>query len=158
MPGKVRARAPVASTMFLAAYSSVLPSLVTVSLPLPGKLRLARDHGDLVLLHQEGDAVRKLLRHLARALDDLGDVELEIVGAEAELVQPVHQVPDFGRAQQRLGRDAAPVEADAAQPVALDDRGLQAQLRRADGADIAARPAADDDDVEWFSQSNLRRN
>ena len=76
---------------------------------------------------------------LRDALHDLRDIELEIVGAEAELVQPVHQVPDFGRAQQRLGRNAAPVEADAAQPVALDHRGLQAQLRAADGADIAAR-------------------
>ena len=34
----VRARAPVASTMFLAVTSVVLPSFVTVSLPLPASL------------------------------------------------------------------------------------------------------------------------
>ena len=51
------------------------------------------------------------------------------------------------RAQQRLGRDAAPVKADAAEMFALDERGLQAELRRADGGDIAAGSAADDDDI-----------
>ena len=39
-------------------------------------------------------------------------------------------------------------EADAAEIVALDDRGLEAELRRADRGDIAARARADDDDVE----------
>ena len=55
---------------------------------------------------------------------------------------------DLRAAQQRLGRDAAPVEADAAELVALDDRGLHAELRRADRRDIAARPAAEHDQVE----------
>ena len=35
--------------------------------------------------------------------------------------------------------------------LALDDRGLHAELRRADRRDIAARPAADDDDIERVS-------
>ena len=125
-------------------------------LALAGELRVARDDGDLVLLHQEGDAVRQLLRHLARAFDDLGDVELHVVGAEAELVQPVHQVPDLGRAQQRLGRDAAPVQTDAAEAVALHDGGLEAELRAPDGADIAARTRSHHDDVIGISQTDLR--
>ena len=56
-------------------------------------------------------------------------------------------VEDLGRAQQRLGRDAAPVEADAAEVLALDDRGLEAKLRRADRGDIAAGAGAEHDDV-----------
>ena len=59
----------------------------------------------------------------------------------------LHVVEHFGRAQQRLGRDAAPVEADAAEQLALDDRGLEAELRRADRGDIAAGPGAEDDEV-----------
>src|SRR5439155_7825025 len=55
---------------------------------------------------------------------------------------------DLRRAQQRLGRDATPVEADAAQIVALDDRRLEAELRRPDRRHIAAWPGTDDDDVE----------
>ena len=74
-------------------------------------------------------------------------IEAKIVGREAEFVQPVHQVPDFGGAQQRLGRNAAPVQADAAELFALDDGCLQAELRAADGADIACGPAADDKDI-----------
>ena len=60
----------------------------------------------------------------------------------------LHVMEDFGRAQQRLGRDAAPVRADAAEEIALHDRGLEAELRGADRGDIAAGPGADDDDVE----------
>src|SRR5260370_26240030 len=52
------------------------------------------------------------------------------------------------RAQQRLGRNAAPVQADAAEIGFLDNRGLEAELRRADRGDIAAGAGADDDDVE----------
>src|SRR5215218_4983809 len=55
---------------------------------------------------------------------------------------------NFRRAQQRLGRDTAPVQADAAEIGFFDDRGLEAELRRADRSDIAAGPGADDDDVE----------
>ena len=50
--------------------------------------------------------------------------------------------------EQRLGRDAAPVQAGAAEHRrALDDRGLQPELRGADGGDVAAGSGADDDDV-----------
>src|SRR3954447_12088502 len=46
--------------------------------------------------------------------------------------------------QQRLRRDTAHVEAGAAEGlVLLDDRDFHAELRRADGADIAARPRPD---------------
>src|SRR5262249_58068219 len=60
----------------------------------------------------------------------------------------LHVMKDLGRAQQRLGGDATPVEADAAEIVALDDRGRKTKLRRADRGDVAAGPRANDDDVE----------
>ncbi len=41
--------------------------------------------------------------------------------------------------------------------IALDDRGLEAELRRADGADIAAGAGADDDDVEGCVGHSLAR-
>jgi len=55
---------------------------------------------------------------------------------------------DLCRTQQGLGRDAAPIKADAAEVIALHDRGLEAELGCADRGDIAARARADDDDVE----------
>ncbi len=66
---------------------------------------------------------------------------------EAVIPSMRRKMIDLGRAQQRLGRDAAPVEADAAQMLALDDGRLEAELRRADGCDVAAGSAADDQDV-----------
>src|SRR6185437_1839587 len=88
-----------------------------------GEFGFAVDDLDLVLLHQEGDAVGKLVGDLARTVHDLRQIEFEIVGAETEFVQAMHQVPDFRGAQQRFRRDAAPVEADAAELFAFDNRG-----------------------------------
>ena len=54
--------------------------------------------------------------------------------------------------EQRLGRDAAPVEAGAAEHRrALDDRGLQPELRGADRGDVAAGARSDHDDVVFVS-------
>src|SRR5262249_40072170 len=55
---------------------------------------------------------------------------------------------DFGRAQQGFGGNAAPVQANAAEIIALDDGSRKPELRRADRGYVAAGPRADDDDVE----------
>ena len=73
----------------------VLPSLVTDSLPLPASLASPGMTVILCFFIRKLTPSDSCLRHGAAARHDLGDVELEIVGAEAELVQPVHQVPDF---------------------------------------------------------------
>ena len=86
--------------------------------------------------------------HLARALHDRLGIEADLLGRQAVVLGVLQVVEDLGRAQQRLGGDAAPVEADAAQIVALDDGRLEAELGGADGRDVAAGARADDDDVE----------
>ena len=102
----------------------------------------------LVLLEKMADAIGELAGDGARALDDLLQVETDVVGGEAELVEMMQQVIDLGRTEQRLGGDAAPVEADAAEMFAFDHGRRHAELGGADGGDVAARAAADDDDVE----------
>ena len=98
------------------------------------------------------DALVELLGDAAAARDDLGEVGARLAArAQAIGLGMLHVVEHLGRAQQRLGRDAAPVEADAAEILALDDRGLEPQLRRADRGDIAAGPRAEDDEVVSFS-------
>src|SRR5260370_26380444 len=52
------------------------------------------------------------------------------------------------RAQQRRGRNASPVQADAGEIGFLDNRGLEAELRRTERGDIPAGSGADDDDVK----------
>src|SRR5581483_2492424 len=57
------------------------------------------------------------------------------------------EVEHLGVPEQRLAGDAAPVEAEAADALLLDEHDALAELRGADGRDITARPAADDGDV-----------
>src|SRR5688572_7124375 len=66
-----------------------------------------------------------------------------------------HIMMDFGGPQQRLGRDAAPVEADAAKLFALDDRSLQTQLAGANGGNIPSRARTKDDEVVSICQDKL---
>jgi hypothetical protein len=52
---------------------------------------------------------------------------------------------DLRRAQQRLGRDAPPVEADTAEIFALNNRDFQPKLRGTDGGNIATGARTEDD-------------
>ncbi len=54
---------------------------------------------------------------------------------------------DLGAAQQRLGGDAAHVEADAADGVLFNEGHLRAKLSRPQRCHVAARPAAYNSDV-----------
>src|SRR5690606_16182641 len=103
---------------------------------------------DLVLLHQVADPAGKLLGHPARPLDYGREVTADAIGLQPEVLGAVHQVEDFDRPQQGLGRDAAPVETDAAKMLAFDDGDVQPQLRTPDRGDIAAGAGADHDHVE----------
>ena len=95
-----------------------------------------------------GDAARQLLGDAPRPFHDGVEVEADPVGLEPEVLRALHQVEYFGRSQQRLGGDAAPVQADAAKLGAFDHGDLQAQLRAADRADVAAWTGADHHHVE----------
>ena len=120
-----------------------------------GDLGLAPDDGHLVLLQEAVDALGELRGRFARMLDDLVGVIANAGRRDAEALPFPHLIVQFGRAQQRLGRDAAPVEADAAEMAALDHGGLEAQLRSADRGDIAARSGADNDHVKGFVGHSL---
>ena len=79
-----------------------------------------------------------------------------IRAAQLGLKTVVIEREHLGRAQQRLRGNAAPVEADAAQILALDDRGSEAKLGGADRSDIAAGPGAEDDEIVSVSHWALR--
>src|SRR3546814_4513219 len=67
------------------------------------------------------------------------------------------EMVDFGRSQQRLGRDAAPIEANATGPRALDHADMHAQLSSANGRDIAARPRTDRSEEHTSELQSLMR-
>ena len=109
----------------------------------------AVDGVDLVLLEQEGDAVDVALHALVLEGQHLGEIELGRGHLDAHGGEAVSRfLEQLGGMQQRLGGDAADVEAGAAEGGALLHHGhLHAELRRADGAHVAARAGADDDQV-----------
>src|SRR5690606_32514857 len=129
----------------------LLARLADLDLAGRGDRRLAPDDVDLVLLHEELDAVVHLSGDAAGALDDGSDVEAELVSAEPVVLGVAHLPIDIGRAQQRLRRDAAPVGADAGHVLALDNGGLHAELGSTDGGDVAAGSGADDDEIVCVS-------
>ena len=108
------------------------------------------DRGHLVLAEQELDALGQLLDHLALLVLHGAEVELDGRHLDAVGVQAVARLGvELGRVEQRLGRDAADVQAGAAERAALVDAGHpHAELGRPDRADIAAGPGADDHQIE----------
>src|SRR5436190_3030191 len=112
------------------------------------ELRRALDPGDLVLLEQELDPLRVLRADGARPLHRHAVVELHLAGRHTEVGRLLHLLGDVCRLEQRLRRDAPPDDAGAAEPFALDDGGVEAELGGADRADVAGGAAADADHAE----------
>ena len=148
-PGSARGRAPVARTMCGASISSTgAPSRSTDSFAGPFQSAVPLDDGDLVLPQQVTHSGAEASGHVARALDDLFEIESDGLRGEAEGVEVAEQMIDLRGSQQRLSGNAAPVEADPAQMLPLHDAGLHAELSRANRRDVTARSAAENADVE----------
>jgi hypothetical protein len=103
----------------------------------------------LVLAQQERHPVDVALHALVLEGHHLAEVELRL-DLDPHVAQAVARLLEkLGSVQQRLGRDAADVEAGAAVGGPLLDHGdLEAELAGADGADVAAGAGSDDDEVE----------
>src|SRR5208282_5370235 len=104
---------------------------------------------DLVLFQQEGDALHIGGDRVVLVLHHGGEIEFRLAGDDAERADSMGDLfKNFGSVQQGLGRNAADVEAGAAESLALfDNGGFQAELGGANGADIAARAGADDNEI-----------
>ena len=111
---------------------------------------------DFVLFEQVKDAVVVLFDHAVFAGDHFLDVHFQVFEADAVLAKVMRGLLEMlGALQQRLGRNAAHVGAGASGSGAaffvfpLVNAGhVQAQLRSANGRDIAAGACADNDDVK----------
>ena len=108
----------------------------------------AVDLGDLVLLHQEVDALDDAGAHLARPRVGRAEGHRGVALDAVLLLVVRQQVRQLGVPEQRLGGDAADVEADAAPVLVLDHGHRLAQLGRADRRDVAARAGSENQHVE----------
>ena len=124
---------------------------MNVTSTLPGAEHAARavEVIDLVLREQERDAVDVALHALVLEGQHLGEVELRLRRSMPMAAKRVARLlVELGGVQQRLGGDAADVEAGAAVRRPLLDHGRPSgRAGRADGAHIAAGAGADDDQI-----------
>ncbi len=118
-----------------------------------GDLAGADEIVDLVLLHQELDALGQVVDDLVLAAHHGPQIELEAGDLHTVVGEFVRRhLVVVRRLQQRLRRDAADVETGAAQLAALFHHGrLEAQLRGADRRYVTAGSAANDDDIICFA-------
>src|SRR5690606_24281 len=98
-------------------------------------------------LEEVRDAVVEAADDMVLPGDRLPEVEGRSGDGDAERgrgARPMDGLLEFlGRVDQRLRRDAADIEAGAAEPAALDDHRIDAELAGADRTDIAAGAGAD---------------
>ena len=111
---------------------------------------------DLVPLEQEGDALDVAVDALVLEPHHAGKIELRRPDLDAHAGEGVGGLlVKFGGMQQRLGGNAPDIETGAAEGRALlDERGLEAELRRANGAHIAAGSGADDNQIIMLSHDD----
>ena len=137
-------------TMFLVSSIWLPPSSdVTSTRPAPAILPVPWKVSTLFFLSRKLDALGVAVDAALLEPLHLRQIELRRADLDAEVGEVLRGLLErLGGVQQRLRRDAADVEAGAAMGRALlDDGGAQAELRGADGADIAAGAGADDDEI-----------
>ena len=107
------------------------------------ELAHARHHLRLARLGHAGQTARHVRDHAFLVLAYLVDIDRRLGKRHARIRHVRRLIDNGGDVQQRLRRDAAHVQAHAAQGgVALDDDGAQAQIGRAERRRITARTAA----------------
>ena len=101
------------------------------------------DDGDLALLGHAADAAGQLVDHAVLELAQPVEIDLGLAEREAHVGSFLGVGDHLGGVEQRLGRDAADVQADAAQLwVALDENDLFAEIGGAERGGVAARARA----------------
>ena len=116
--------------------------------------RLAADHRDLALPRERLESAGEACDDAVLPVAELRRIDLGRTEAHAELGHRLRILDHAGRMQQRLGRDAADVQAHAAQRrPALDQRDRKAQVRGAKRRRVTARAGAEHDEVEIVGMS-----
>ncbi len=149
-PGSGATSEPVAMMICLAVRLRTLPSAPFTS-TLPGAVMRASPTmaSDLAFFEQEFHALGQLADHLGLLRHHLGQIEIDL-GLDAQLGEIfLGLVKAFAGMQQRLGRDAADIQAGAAEGAALVDTGrTSGPVGPAGSPHCSRRAALDHDCVE----------
>ena len=104
---------------------------------------------DTGLFHLHADAGSQFLDNFILASNDFGQIERRILRADTVLGGTLDLVQNFGGIQQRLCRDAAFVQTNAAQSSLLKQNRGQATARSLFSRSITGGTAADDSNLEF---------
>ena len=156
-PGSDLTRDPVARMTSVAlqdavaagARGPVLARLADADLARPVEPAAAGDPGHLVLVDERLEAGPHPLDHGVAPGGHRRVVDVHVAGHDHAVVLGVADAVGEGRRfEQRLGRDAAAVEARAADLVLVDQRDLEPQLAGPERGRVAARARAEHDEIE----------
>ena len=112
------------------------------------KARRATDDSHLALLRQDREARGQLADDAVLPLLERGRVDFGFLEADAVLRHGLRLLDHARGVQERLRRDAADIEADAAElRPAVHQRDGQAEIGRAECSGVAARSCADDEEL-----------
>ena len=138
MPGTLRGCDPVATMISLRARQRLLLALGDLDRAFAGQTPAAFDPIDLVLLEQELDAAGQALDDLVLPRLHLRHVEADgrLADRQAPLLPVLRDLQRVRVLEERLGRNAAPVQAGAA------ERPARARRRPSADPSCAARIAA----------------
>ena len=106
----------------------------------------ASDDLDLACLEKMLHPAALLLYYRGLARQQRAKVDSRRAEHDAEAGGVARPAQPLGRGHQGLGRDAAPIEAGAADRARLDECDARAKLRGPQGRDVPGRPAAQDHD------------
>ena len=137
-------------TMFLVSSVCVLPpSSLTSTWPGATMRPAPWNVSILFFLNRNSTPFTLLSTILLLVVEQSRQIEARLADLDAELREAVAGfLVELGGVQQRLRGNAADVEAGAAEGARFSTHGdLQAKLRRANGADIAAGTGTDDDEI-----------
>ena len=124
----------------------------------PVKVPTPDDHRHLAPLGEPGEPAGQLLDHALLPAAQAIDVDLRLGELHPEVLHLLGFGDDLGGVQQRLRRNAADVQADAAERrVALDQHHLLAEVGRAERRGVATRPRAEHHDLGVDVAAGRRR-
>jgi len=116
---------------------------------LAAELAHAPDNLDLALFGHASQAAGQFADHRVLEVSKLVEVDVRLAERHAMFTEMRGRVDHLADVQERLGGDAADIQADPAdRAVALDQRDLQTQVGGAEGRRVAGWPGAEHGQVE----------
>ena len=113
----------------------------------PADSRLSFDKSNVIFIKQLLDLAAVTAHRTLLVILHFREIEGDKISRDTEFIPVLHHGKNVGRMKQRLGGNAAPVDADAAQLVLIHHGHLHAEGRAFDGRRVATRSCPDNHQI-----------